>query len=139
MLLSEVSWSEAIHDADKAAKLLGDRPVPEKITKVDWNLQLDVEVQFPKFIYKLPHQLLQSTGDRLLSSIVSQVSPRLTNKVQQDFHRTHNLPKPPKSARYFTHIPHVQQSEELTSPAETKEDITQVHDSGNAPTSSMAL
>lgn len=55
-------------------------------TQVDWDLDLKVYIQFPKFIYKLPQGLIQGTGDRVLKQIVRQVSRRLTHKVQQDFH-----------------------------------------------------
>jgi hypothetical protein len=55
-------------------------------TKVDWDLDLRVYIQFPKFIYKLPKGMIQTTGDKVLKQIVRQVSRRLTHKVQQDFH-----------------------------------------------------
>lgn len=55
-------------------------------TDVTWTLDLTVDIWFPKFILLLPQQLLQSTGDRLLGTIVRQVSRRLTAKVQDDFH-----------------------------------------------------
>jgi hypothetical protein len=55
-------------------------------TKVDWDLDLNVYMQFPKFIYKLPTGMIQATGDKLLQQIVNRVSRRLTHKVQQDFH-----------------------------------------------------
>jgi hypothetical protein len=55
-------------------------------TKVDWDLDLVVYMQFPKFIYKLPKSFIQKTGDAFLKQIVRQVSRRLTHKVQQDFH-----------------------------------------------------
>lgn len=58
----------------------------EIVTRVDWQLQLAVAIQFPKFIYKLPQSLIKSTGERILAKIVRQVSLRLTKKVQQDFH-----------------------------------------------------
>jgi hypothetical protein len=73
--------------------------ISETIVRVKWNLNLKVKVEFPRFIYKLPLSLIQSTGDRVLGQIVHQVSPRLTYKVQQDFHQTFDLPIPPKSAR----------------------------------------
>ncbi|BAQ63313.1 DUF1997 domain-containing protein [Geminocystis sp. NIES-3709] len=72
---------------------------PSEITKVNWQLNLQVKVRFPRFIYKLPLSLLQDTGDRLLSQIVKQVSPRLSYKVQKDFHSRFNLPIPPKTSR----------------------------------------
>lgn len=74
------------------------------VTKVEWQLHLFVTIQFPKFIYKLPRNLLQTTGDRLLSQIVRQISPRLTYKVQKDFHDRMNLPLPPKSSRQLLRV-----------------------------------
>ena len=56
-------------------------------TKIDWDLDLHVYIQFPKFIYKLPTGVIQGTGDKLLKQIVNRVSKQLTHKVQQDFHR----------------------------------------------------
>ena len=55
-------------------------------TKVEWDLDLSIHIQFPKFIYKLPKKVIQGTGDNVLKQIVTQVSRRLTHKVQQDFH-----------------------------------------------------
>ena len=72
--------------------------------RVSWTLDMSVTVEFPKFILKLPTSLIQSTGDRLLAQIVRQISPRLTYKVQQDFHTRFNLPIPPKSGRKFDKI-----------------------------------
>jgi Protein of unknown function (DUF1997) len=63
-------------------------------TQVEWNLDLGVSIQFPRFIHKLPKSLIQRTGDRLLSQIVKQVSNRLTAKVQDDFHATIGLALP---------------------------------------------
>lgn len=98
MYLGDIPWVEVSRCLPKAAHHFGDRPLPDIITQVHWQLHLQVMVQFPKFIYKLPQQLLRTTGDRLLSSIVAQISPRLTTKIQQDFHNSLNLPTPPKSA-----------------------------------------
>ncbi|WP_310482519.1 DUF1997 domain-containing protein [Chamaesiphon sp. VAR_48_metabat_403] len=55
-------------------------------TKVEWDLDLHIYIQFPKFIYKLPTGVIQGTGDKLLKQIVNRVSKQLTHKVQQDFH-----------------------------------------------------
>ena len=68
-----------------------------EITRVEWQLDLAVYVQFPKFIQRLPKSLVQNTGDRLLKQIVRQVSRRLTYKVQEDFHKSIGLPFPLKS------------------------------------------
>ncbi len=77
---------------------------PDIIIRVGWTLDMSVTVDFPKFIHKLPSSLIQNTGDRLLAQIVRQISPRLTYKVQQDFHTRLNLPIPPKSGRNFDKV-----------------------------------
>ena len=92
---------EAATSKPKAAR---QTELPKTITKVRWQLHLGVVVQFPKFIYKLPLSLIQTTGDRLLSQIVRQISPRLTEKVQTDFHTRLNLPIPPKSSRFIQRV-----------------------------------
>lgn len=65
-------------------------------TRVEWQLDLVVSIQFPRFIYRLPMSLIQGTGDRVLAQIVRQVSRRLTYKVQQDFHTSLGLEMPRK-------------------------------------------
>lgn len=78
-----------------------DQPLPDKITRVQWNLDLTVYIQFPRFIHALPKSLIQSTGDRLLQQVVRQVSGRLTRKVLEDFHRSHDLPVPKRAKSWF--------------------------------------
>jgi hypothetical protein len=78
--------------------------IPQRITEVGWDLDLKVKVEFPQFISKLSPSLIQATGDRLLTQIVRQISPRLTYKVQQDFHNSHNLSVPPKSSRQLHRV-----------------------------------
>lgn len=68
--------------------------LPSKITEVQWQLDLTVNIQFPKFIHALPDALIKRTGDRLLKQVVRQVSRRLTHKVQEDFHLSRDLPMP---------------------------------------------
>jgi Protein of unknown function (DUF1997) len=75
--------------------------IPERVTRVEWVLDLQVQVQFPRFIYALPKQMVQTTGDRLLNQIVRQVSRRLTHKVQEDFQVTMGVTFPRK--RKFGH------------------------------------
>jgi hypothetical protein len=70
--------------------------LPNQITRVEWELDLKVTIQFPRFIQALPKSLVQSTGDKLLNQIVRQVSRRLTLKVQEDFHVTAGVPFPKK-------------------------------------------
>lgn len=72
----------------------GDGEVPGIITQVTWTLNLNVDIKFPRFIRKLPKTVIQKTGDRLLAKIIRQISCRLTQKVQADFHEYHNLPFP---------------------------------------------
>lgn len=66
----------------------------DEMTRVEWELDLTVDIHFPKFIQRLPKSLIQSTGDRLLNQIVRQVSRRLTRKVQEDFHQSLGIPLP---------------------------------------------
>ncbi len=70
------------------------------VTRVEWELDLDVFVHFPRFIRALPQSLVHSTGDRVLNEIVRQVSRYLTHKVQVDFHSTHDIPFPRKQQRW---------------------------------------
>lgn len=68
--------------------------LPKAVTRVEWELDLTVGLRFPRFIQKLPHSLIQSSGDRLMHQVVRQVSRRLTRKVQEDFHSSLGLPMP---------------------------------------------
>lgn len=81
-------------EKSKDAKELAE--VPERVTRVEWVLDLQVQVQFPRFIYALPKPMVQTTGDRLLNQIVRQVSRRLTHKVQEDFQTTMGIQFPRK-------------------------------------------
>lgn len=95
MELTEVDTASVLSRVPKQIQA----QLPSVITQVIWHLDLVVMVQFPKFIYKIPTSIIQTTGDRLLRQIVKQVSPRLTSKVQQDFHERFELPLPPKQGR----------------------------------------
>ena len=98
MELTEVSIDRTKEQSLK--KILAKKStIPPVFTRVSWQLGLIVTVEFPRFIKKLPVNLVQNTGDRLLAQIVRQVSPRLTYKVQQDFHSANGLPLPAKSGR----------------------------------------
>lgn len=93
------------YDVDyKAALQLVERQVDgaecqETVTMVEWELDLTVDVQFPKFIHKLPKSLVESTGDKLLNQIVRQVSRRLTRKVQEHFYDFVGIPFPAKGKK----------------------------------------
>jgi hypothetical protein len=52
-------------------------------------------------ITMLPDNLVQSSGDHLLKQIVRQISRRLTWKVQEDFHASHDLSCPPRRRAAF--------------------------------------
>jgi Protein of unknown function (DUF1997) len=69
------------------------------MTGVEWDLCLTVYIQFPKFIQRLPKSLIESTGDKLISQIIRQVSRRLTRKVQLDFHQSLAIPFPRKKRK----------------------------------------
>lgn len=84
-------------DFKAALELVEVPPAPtstSSLTRVEWQLDLTVSLQFPRFIHALPKSLIQNTGDRILRQIVRQVSRRLTFKVQEDFHTTHNIDLP---------------------------------------------
>lgn len=104
MTLIEVARDQAGEGLEKVYRKQGIDELPENITKVQWQLNMDVAVFFPKYIHKLPQALVRKTGDRLLAEIIRQVSPRLTFKVQQDFHEGMKLPLPPKSSRHFQRV-----------------------------------
>ena len=108
---AKMELKEVAGDSVKASKGLFNRqsPIPDRITEVNWNLDLKVKVEFPQFMNKLSTNLVQTTGDRLLSQIVRQVSPRLTYKVQQDFHLNYDLTMPPKSSRQLHRVEGSQQ------------------------------
>lgn len=98
--LVEVEPDAALINQLKRARL---EQVPEHITRVEWELDLKVMIQFPRFIHALPKSLIQSTGDKLLNQIVRQVSRRLTYKVQEDFHTTEHIPFPKKQRKPLWH------------------------------------
>lgn len=101
MNIEEINTSEMSKIIEKIYKKHGFTEIPSLITRINWKLDLQVKVKFPNFIYKLPMSLIQKSGDRLLTEIVKQISPRLSYKVQKDFHTRFNLPIPPKSSRTF--------------------------------------
>jgi Protein of unknown function (DUF1997) len=89
------------YDVDYRAslQLIGNDACPSigEVTRVEWELDLIVYLHFPRFIQRLPKSIIQSTGDRLLNQIVRQVSRRLTRKVQEDFHKSLEIPFPGNS------------------------------------------
>lgn len=91
----EVDFQAAMHlvetESSEAEGALSNRDAAVLVTNVQWELDLEVTIQFPRFIQALPKTLIQSTGDRLLNQIVRQASRCLTHKVQEDFHGTHNI------------------------------------------------
>lgn len=99
MIIEPLSVNEAAKGIEKVFEKEGIKTLPEKITRINWQLHLQVKVRFPKFIYRLPMKIISKTGDRLLAQIIKQVSPRLSYKVQKDFHSRFDLPIPPKTSR----------------------------------------
>jgi hypothetical protein len=72
----------------------------QHLTKIDWKLDLKVTIHFPRFIHRLPQNIIQRTGDRLLAEIIKQVSNRLTTKVQIDFHQSQGIDLPKKFLKH---------------------------------------
>ena len=84
-----------------AALRLEERSEDVLYTEVRWDLDLSVWIRLPSVIGLLPESLVQSSGDHLLRQIVRQISRKLTWKVQEDFHATHNLGCPPRRRAQF--------------------------------------
>jgi hypothetical protein len=79
----------------RSGEKLGADPL---ITSITWDLHLTVSLHFPGFIQKLAKDMIQKTGDSVLGFIVQRVSKSLTAKVQDDFHKTHEI-KIPKQVK----------------------------------------
>ncbi|MGC1309479.1 MAG: DUF1997 domain-containing protein [Phormidesmis sp.] len=73
----------------------------ETATHVEWELNLATSVDVPRFIQVLPDNLVKASGDKLLNEIVRQVSKRLTQKVQKEFHTARGLPVPCAQKKRF--------------------------------------
>lgn len=84
----------------KLAQLLAPNSQFQVATRVQWQLDLTVDIQFPRFIHALPQTMIQSTGDSVIRQVVRQVSHRLTRKVQADFHQSHGITLPQRSRRW---------------------------------------
>jgi hypothetical protein len=85
----------------RAAMELVEQASPTPLTHVQWQLDLTVDIHFPKFIQALPANLVQRTGEIMLEQIVRQASRRLTHKVQEDFHSTRQIAMPKPEKRWF--------------------------------------
>ena len=66
--------------------------IPSVMTRWEYKLDLEVEIEFPKFIRDMPKWLVKITSDRIILQIVREVSRRLNNKVQTDFHTALGIP-----------------------------------------------
>jgi hypothetical protein len=91
---------ESLYDVDFNASLELDES-DTALTMVRWQLELRVWITLPGVITLLPDNLVQSSGDHLLRQIVRQISRRLTWKVQEDFHASHDLECPPRRRAQF--------------------------------------
>ena len=91
-----------LYDVEFNASLRLAEPSAEApLTEVCWELDLSVWIRLPAVIGLLPESLVQSSGDHLLRQIVRQISRKLTWKVQEDFHATHDLECPPRRRAQF--------------------------------------
>ena len=97
----DVDFKACMTLCEGAAKGLPEDLPVEKMTHVEWELNLSTWVEVPRFIQVLPDNLIKASGDKLLNQIVRQVSKRLTKKVQQEFHTSMNLPIPCESKKRF--------------------------------------
>ena len=91
-----------LYDVEFNASLrLAEQSAEAPLTEVCWELDLSVWIRLPAVIGLLPESLVQSSGDHLLRQIVRQISRKLTWKVQEDFHATHDLECPPRRRAQF--------------------------------------
>jgi hypothetical protein len=90
---------DGLYDVEFNASLQLDET--STLTLVRWQLDLSVWIRLPGVITLLPEGLVQSSGDHLLKQIVRQISRKLTWKVQEDFHASHNLECPPRRRAQF--------------------------------------
>ena len=91
-----------LYDVEFNASLrLAEQSTEAPLTEVCWELDLSVWIRLPAVIGLLPESLVQSSGDHLLRQIVRQISRKLTWKVQEDFHATHDLECPPRRRAQF--------------------------------------
>ena len=97
--IESIPISQAAKGIEKVYHKKGQQQLPNNITKINWTLDLLIKIEFPSFIYRLPMSVVKSTGNCLLSKIVKQISPRLSYKVQKDFHTRFDLPIPPADSR----------------------------------------
>ena len=97
----EISGLERLYDVEFNAARELDEAAESELTLVRWQLDLTVWIRLPGVITLLPDQLVQTSGDHLLRQIVRQISRRLTWKVQEDFHASHDLPCPPRRRAQF--------------------------------------
>jgi hypothetical protein len=97
----EISGLERLYDVEFNAALELDEAAESEVTLVRWQLDLTVWIRLPGVITLLPDQLVQTSGEHLLRQIVRQISRRLTWKVQEDFHASHELPCPPRRRAQF--------------------------------------
>jgi hypothetical protein len=96
----DVSLQE-VYDVEFNAALQLEEVLSDPLTQVRWELDLCVWIRLPAVIGLLPDKLVQSSGDHLLRQIVRQISRKLTWKVQEDFHATHQLSCPPRRRAPF--------------------------------------
>jgi hypothetical protein len=89
-----------VYDVDfQAVMILKEQPADENgtvMTSVEWQLDLTVSIQLPKFVQVFPQHILQKTGDTVLAHVVKSISQTLTTKVQTDFHQTVGVTMPKK-------------------------------------------
>jgi hypothetical protein len=89
-----------VYDVDfQAVMILKEQPADENgtvMTSVEWQLDLTVSIQLPKFVQVFPQHVLQKTGDTVLAHVVKSISQTLTAKVQTDFHKTIGVTIPKK-------------------------------------------
>lgn len=58
------------------------------LTRVHWDLKLDIWMQLPGFLQALPYPLVYRVGARVVNQVTRSMSDRLTHNVCTDFYRS---------------------------------------------------
>ncbi len=69
---------------------LDPEPLQEPLTRVHWDLKLDIWMQLPGFLQALPYSLVYRVGARVVNQVTRSMSDRLTHNVCTDFYRSVN-------------------------------------------------
>lgn len=78
-----------LEELDPAQHHNGRKPASnEPLTRVHWDLKLDIWMQLPGFLQALPYTLVYRVGAQVVHQVTRSMSDRLTHNVCNDFYRS---------------------------------------------------